>query len=286
MSFPTPEAQGGQSPVNVACSPESGATFPVGQTTVRCTATDALSRTAACEFRVTVPKLAQVSKLRYMAFGDSITAGEVRSRDRRRADQRQARGRARRRPIRRCSQRCCGRATSSRATRSPSRTRALGGEKAVEARNRFFAALNAVRPDVVLLLHGHNDIPSGADGAASTAASEIRIMAAEAKIRGARVFLGTPVPGASGGNRTIRRCCSLTTPIACAPGLAGRRRAGRLLHGDAARRVPLHRRRRPASERSRLRPHRGVCSSRPSRRISKCDRLVGAWPPICSSPIA
>ena len=30
----------------------------------------------------------------------------------------------------------------------------VGGEKAINARNRFFEALNVVRPDVVLLLHG------------------------------------------------------------------------------------------------------------------------------------
>ena len=79
----------------------------------------------------------------------------------------------------------------------------VGGEKAADARNRFFAALTSIRPDVVLILHGHNDIPSGADGAASTAASEISIMAAEARNRGARVFIGTPVPPRAGGNRTI-----------------------------------------------------------------------------------
>jgi lysophospholipase L1-like esterase len=61
----------------------------------------------------------------------------------------------------------------------------------------------AFPPDVVLLLHGHNDIPGGADGAASGAASEVRIMAAEARLRGARVFIGTPVPGRPNGNRTI-----------------------------------------------------------------------------------
>ena len=57
----------------------------------------------------------------------------------------------------------------------------LGGEKAINARDRFFQALNIVRPEVVLLLEGHNDIAGGLDGAASGAASEMRIMAAEAR---------------------------------------------------------------------------------------------------------
>jgi lysophospholipase L1-like esterase len=203
VTFPTPEARLGQSPVNVACSPESGSTFPIGQSTVRCTATDALNRQAACEFRVTVTKLPQISRLRYMAFGDSITAGEV------------------------TFPGSTAGLTSGKQVVVPSaayptvlerllRSRyqfqgdqifvfnqGLGGEKAVDARSRYISALVALRPDVVLILSGHNDIPSGADGAASGAASEIRIMALEARQRGVRVFIATPVPGRPGGNRTI-----------------------------------------------------------------------------------
>ncbi len=40
--------------VGVACAPASGSTFPVGTTTVTCTATDASSNTAMCSFTVTV----------------------------------------------------------------------------------------------------------------------------------------------------------------------------------------------------------------------------------------
>ena len=79
----------------------------------------------------------------------------------------------------------------------------LGGEKTVNARDRFFQALAIVRPEVVLLMEGYNDIGGGANGAASSAASEIDIMAAEARNRGMRVFLGTAVPPRPGGNRTI-----------------------------------------------------------------------------------
>jgi lysophospholipase L1-like esterase len=79
----------------------------------------------------------------------------------------------------------------------------LGGERTANARNRFFSALSATRPDVVILMEGYNDIPGGADGAASTAANEIRIWAAEAKARGARVFIATPAPGLPNRQRTI-----------------------------------------------------------------------------------
>ena len=56
---------------------------------------------------------------------------------------------------------------------------------------------------MVLLWHGHNDIPGGLDGAASGAAGELRIMAAEARNRGMRVFIATMLPPRPGGNRTI-----------------------------------------------------------------------------------
>jgi lysophospholipase L1-like esterase len=203
VSFPTPEATKGQSPVNVACSPESGSMFPIGQTAVTCTATDGLSRQATCEFRVNVTRLPQLSRLRFMAFGDSITAGEV------------------------TFPGSTAGVTIGKQVLVPSAAyptvlerllraryqfqgdqifvfnQGVGGEKAIDARNRYFSALAALRPDAVLILSGHNDIPLGADGAASGAANEVRIMAQEAKVRGLRVFIATPLPGRPFGNKTI-----------------------------------------------------------------------------------
>lgn len=202
VTFATPTAANGQPPVNVSCSPESGSIFPIGMTTVGCTATDALNRQASCQFRVTVSRLAQLSRLKYMAFGDSITAGEVTF------------------PVSTGS-------VSSKQILVPAAAyptvlqqllrgryqfqsdqisvsnQGVGGEKAADARARFFALMTTLRPEVVLFLTGHNDIQRGEDGAASGAAREVRIMANEAKLRGARVFIATPVPGRPNGNRTI-----------------------------------------------------------------------------------
>jgi lysophospholipase L1-like esterase len=55
----------------------------------------------------------------------------------------------------------------------------------------------------VIILHGHNDISAGADGAASGAAFEIEQMVSEARNRGMRVFLCTVLPRRSGGNKGI-----------------------------------------------------------------------------------
>ncbi|MBY0492690.1 MAG: HYR domain-containing protein [Cyanobacteria bacterium] len=207
ISFDAPAVTGGQGSVTVSCSPDSGSTFPIGTTAVTCKATDTLNRAAECSFNVTVAKLATLSKTTYLAFGDSITAGEVTF------------------PVGSLSG--AGMALISKQVvvpsaayptvllktlqgRYPSQADAmivanygLGGEKAINARDRFFAALNTVRPEVVLLWLGHNDIPGGLDGAASGAASEMRIMASEARLRGMRVFIATVLPPRPGGNRTI-----------------------------------------------------------------------------------
>jgi lysophospholipase L1-like esterase len=54
-------------------------------------------------------------------------------------------------------------------------------------------------------MQGANDIGLGEDGAASTAAREVRTMAAEARLRGMRVFIATLPPARTGGSRAIRQ---------------------------------------------------------------------------------
>jgi lysophospholipase L1-like esterase len=180
--------------------------FPIGSTAVSCTATDTLNRTATCSFNVTVSKLPTLSKTRFLAFGDSITAGEVTF------------------PV---GSQLIGAASitkqvqvlsaayptvllntlrgryASQAGSMEVFNYGFGGEKVVNSRNRFLSALAATRPDVLILMEGANDIPAGEDGAASSAAQEISVWVATAKAQGIRVFLATPTPGRPGGNRTI-----------------------------------------------------------------------------------
>jgi acyl-CoA thioesterase-1 len=79
VHWDAPVATGGRQPSNIQCVPSSGSVFEVGESTVRCSATDADMRQASCTFGVTV----RVSKLlawtNFVAFGDSITEGQVRS---------------------------------------------------------------------------------------------------------------------------------------------------------------------------------------------------------------
>jgi lysophospholipase L1-like esterase len=204
VAYPTPEPRNGQTPVNVNCSPASGSMFPIGETTVSCTATDALNRQAACQFSVNVTKAPQLQRVRIMAFGDSITAGEVTfpgSTASLPTFSKQVVVPSAAYPT--VLLRLLQSRYSFQADTLIVANEGLGGEKAAFARSRYFAAVVAVRPDVVLLWHGHNDIPGGHDGAASLAASEVRTMAIDARGRGARVFIATPLPGRPGGNRTI-----------------------------------------------------------------------------------
>jgi len=77
ITYDAPATTAGENPVTVACSPESGTPFPVGSSGVECVATDALKRTATCSFSVLVTAAPRLSRTRILAFGDSITAGDV-----------------------------------------------------------------------------------------------------------------------------------------------------------------------------------------------------------------
>jgi lysophospholipase L1-like esterase len=207
VSYDTPPVTDGQGSVTVTCSPSSGETFPIGTTAVTCTATDTLNRTGSCSFNVTVSKLAQLSRVKFLAFGDSITAGEVTAPvggsifTGLGAIHRQVIVPTAAYPA--VLARTLQGRYSSQANLISVANDSVGGEKVIVARNRYFQALNVVRPEAVLILMGYNDIARGEDGAASGAASEIRVWAAEARNRGMRVFIATPTPGLAGHGRVI-----------------------------------------------------------------------------------
>ena len=75
IDYPPPMVSGGEAPVSVTCDPVSGTPFPVGDTSVSCTAGDALGQGATCSFvaRVLPPPMLGVTRI--LAFGDSLTAG-------------------------------------------------------------------------------------------------------------------------------------------------------------------------------------------------------------------
>jgi lysophospholipase L1-like esterase len=206
VTFTTPPASGGQSPVSVSCTPESGSTFPLGTTTVQCTATDGLNRTASCSFAVAVNRTPELTLTRFMAFGDSITAGEVTVP----MSGMTALGLVQ--PLRVVPQ--ASYPTVLRNLMTALYTAQAGnivmvndgvpGEKARDSAtmSRFAQSVSANRPDVVLLMHGYNDVEDAT--VITDTVNAIDAMAAEARNRRVgRVFMINMAPGRPGGGSRL-----------------------------------------------------------------------------------
>lgn len=194
VNYSLPVSAGGALPIAVTCSPISGQLFAPGTTTVACTATDALTARATCSFQVTVVVPPRLTRTRFLAFGDSITAGEVTV------------------PI--ATSTAWGAFPLTRQIVVPAASyptvldgllkqrylaqtptvvnAGVPGETAGDGVPRFRAAMAANRPDAVLLLDGHNDL--GFTSTAILGYNALAQMAREAKASGARVFLATLVP--------------------------------------------------------------------------------------------
>ena len=77
VTYTAPTTTGGSVPTTVSCDVASGASLPVGTTAVTCRVTDAIGRTTSCGFTITLVLKVYVRYTSYLAFGDSLTAGEV-----------------------------------------------------------------------------------------------------------------------------------------------------------------------------------------------------------------
>jgi lysophospholipase L1-like esterase len=73
--YPKPVLTGGSAPITSSCEPRQGTAFPLGTTLVNCSTTDSQQRRAACTFSVTISRSVLTAE-RFLAFGDSITAGD------------------------------------------------------------------------------------------------------------------------------------------------------------------------------------------------------------------
>jgi len=200
VTYPKLLVAGGTQPVTTACTFDAGARFPVGTTTVSCTATDAQSRTSSCAFTVTVQPALSLKASAILAFGDSITEGkEVTPLDARSmtgvgcpfgtpiAYPAVLNGRFRSLyPTQTITAQNCG----------------WGGEESVEGVTRLPTGLATGSYDVVLLMEGANDLNALRNGSQSTAVNTIA-NSVVSMIRTARsgrtVFVGTLTPQRPGG---------------------------------------------------------------------------------------
>lgn len=206
VTYDQPQSRGGTAPVRITCTPSSGSAFPIGRTTVACQATDAAGRSASCSFDVVVELVARLSRTKILAFGDSVTAGEVT------VPASTASGgpghHVRFVLVPEASYpeqlrkllvvRYPDQATDIRVINA-----GLSRESAVDGARRFPGVLRDSGADVVILLEGYNDLNALGASAISRAASAIQSMAKEARFRGARVFIASLTPPRPGGRSAI-----------------------------------------------------------------------------------
>jgi len=192
VPYPTPALTGGMPPVVVSCAPQSGGSFPLGDTTVNCTARDASRQQASCSFRVTLRSI-QSRASRFLAFGDSVTEGEngiegpgfhVQFIDLDHAYptilQTLLRGDFPTQNILVINE-------------------GLGGERASEGAARLPGVLNRHRPDSLLLLEGYNDLVHDGQAAVEPIADAIRQDIRIARDHGVQfVFVSTITPPGPG----------------------------------------------------------------------------------------
>lgn len=185
--YEAPTLTGGQPPVKTTCNPASGATFALGNSTVTCTATDAVARTSSCAFTVTLappPKLALTS---FVAFGNSITEGK------------NAFGQIPNHYVAVLRTMLVARYTAQVVTML---NRGLGGESVVYGSDRIETVLDADRPEAVLVEEGVNDLQPGDPLKVDVVIEALADIVHKAKARGVRVFLATLIPGRAGQSRS------------------------------------------------------------------------------------
>ena len=184
-----PLAAGGSAPVSVACNQPTQ--FPIGSTTVGCTATDARQRTASCSFVVAVKGPPRLRHTTFLAFGDSITAGTKSDPVTLRLV-----------PAAYAYTVLLERRLAARYTAQTPVVwnEGVGGEFTTGGLVRLRPLLLQFRPEVLLLMEGTNDLLDGSRGA-DTAIVNLRQMIAIAKSLNVQVALATVAPQRPNGLR-------------------------------------------------------------------------------------
>jgi lysophospholipase L1-like esterase len=192
VTFDAPQTIGGSGGVTTTCTPQSGSQFPVGSSTVTCEARDAASQRASCSFTVAVQGPPRLTGVRFLSFGDSLTAGVLSP-------------------------------SVTMLIVSPPESYPFILQQRLVARyrlqspivlnegnpgelatgtgvQRFRSVLQANRPEIVLLMEGTNDLLPGQFGADTTIGA-LRAMIAEAKSQNVRIAVATIPPQRAGGLR-------------------------------------------------------------------------------------
>lgn len=190
--YDPPQVVAGEPPLRTRCSPESGANFLLGASTVTCTTTDAAGRTASCAFTVTLVVPHHIEATSFVAFGNSITEGK------------QASGVLAKSYPENLRELLAARYSSQtfvvvNAGCGGESTMAGAGPPCIGGVVRLPAVLDTIHPEVLLLEEGINDLSGGNPSAIQPLIDAVRSMVREAKTRGIIVFLATFTPVRAGG---------------------------------------------------------------------------------------
>ena len=185
VSYPTPVASSANPPATVSCSPAPDSEFPIGTTTVACSAMDSVGQ-ATCSFRVEVTRpTSRLRFTRFVAFGDSITMGFLRDPTEHTVEAQPLFVS----PVENypylLEQMLRERYGNSEIVVL---NRGVGGETLLEGQERIESVLSADNPEVILILEGYNDVHSIPT---SDARSALRAIARTSQVAGVEVVLAT-----------------------------------------------------------------------------------------------
>jgi len=200
VSWLPPTVTGGTQPVTVQCTPPSPNVFPIGTTSVSCSATDAVKLADSCTFQVTITAPPRITATSFMAFGDSMSDGVLGLTALSSAPgdpgpvvgyayklRQLLRDRYTAQTITMTDEGCPGETVST-----PTPPNCPGGIY------RMPTALSRDRPQAVLLLEGINDLNGSGGDAISTVVNGLRTMVRQARGSGLPVFIATLPPEGNG----------------------------------------------------------------------------------------
>ena len=197
VSFSSPAASGGSGGVTVTCTPATGATFPSGSTPVTCTATDGNGARATCSFAVAVKAIPELTRTRFLAFGDSLTEGKLSVTLSMLVDS----------PAHSYPAKLLKLLEDRYTSQDPIVLNdGFGGELTNNGVTRLAEAIDDHRPDAVLLMHGVNDLNSTATGVVQSTADGIEELTKRALQSGLPTFVATLPPLGPGGKANCPEC--------------------------------------------------------------------------------
>jgi lysophospholipase L1-like esterase len=197
VTFALPATSGGSAPVNVTCAPASGAAFAFGSTTVACTATDGTGVSATCNFAVSVKAIPELTRTRFLTFGDSLTEGKISLTISMLVDS----------PSHSYPAKLARLLTERYTSQQPVVLNdGFGGELASASPGRLAEAIDDHRPEAILLMHGVNDLNSPATGIVQATVDAIEELTKRALQSGATTFVATLPPLGPGGKAGCPEC--------------------------------------------------------------------------------